>query len=109
MNIVYDGIILPPYHKTTHKDLDHIYPKSKLDGYSDQKINSYGNFRYINNIINKIKSDKDPLTYFENLPKDNLLINHLVDKNLLCEEQYDSFIVDRQKRIKDKVKAFLGI
>jgi hypothetical protein len=108
MNIVYKGIILPPYQRTTHKDLDHIYPKSKLDGYSDEKINTYGNFRFIDNVINKIKSDKDPSTYFKNLPEDILLKEHLVDKKLLFKDQYDSFIVDRQQRIRDKVNMFLA-
>jgi len=107
MNIVYKGILLPLYQRTTHKDLDHIYPKSKLEGFSDEAINTYGNCRYINNIINKIKSDEDPLTYFKSLPQEALLKDHFVDKSLLSKDQYNSFIADRKQRIRDEVNSFL--
>lgn len=107
MNIVYKGLVLPPYQRTTHKDLDHIYPKSKLEGFGEELINSYGNFRYISNIINKIKTDEDPLVYFENQLADILLKEHLVDKKLLSKEEYGSFVADRQQRIKAEVKEFL--
>lgn len=107
MNIVYQGIILPPYQKSTHKDLDHIFPKSKLSTYKEEEVNFFPNYRYIDNIINKIKSDSDPWVYFKNMSDHTLLADHLVNKSLLSADQYSTFILDRKLRIITKVKEFL--
>ncbi|MPQ23567.1 DUF262 domain-containing protein [Bacillus paralicheniformis] len=98
------------------KEYHHIFPKNFLKGkgYKTNEINSLCNFCFLPSSSNKLISDKKPSIYFESIvPKDKL--HQIIESNLLpidydiyLKNDFNAFITQRAKLIKDRILDFTG-
>jgi hypothetical protein len=108
MNILEGGSLLPEGRRQTRPEYDHIFPRSKLAGrYTDEQINDYANFRLLSEILNKSKSDADPLTYFAGHA--DVMDRYLIPAKYLDYDHFPEFLVARRALIWERVRRFLGL
>ncbi len=94
--------------KGNEPHIDHIFPKSKLRGYSATDVNHIGNYRFIGASDNLRKRAEDPSSYFARLKSANVdIARHLLvqkfsdDPTLLVPANYATFREERTKLIFD--------
>lgn len=109
MNILEGGRRLPEGKRTRPPEIDHIFPKSKLEnfGISEDQRNHFANFRLIQPMDNNWKRAQDPETYFAQNP--SALNYYLIPKEYLKYDQYSLFLSERREKIWDKVNQFFGM
>ncbi|MFC2066777.1 DUF262 domain-containing protein [Chloroflexota bacterium] len=100
---------------------DHIFPKSKLDRFfqnmletSQRKkvINEISNMAFMTKKGNIIKKDEDPKIYFPRVNKtygDNVFKQQQIPfkEELLTYDKYDDFLSERAKRLANNINRFL--
>lgn len=106
-----------------NNDKDHLFPKSFKFGFGSNKfINSILNMSWMSEDTNrKIKRFKKPSVYVKEFIKEkyqneeefkNILKTHLINEighDCLLSDDFEKFIVEREKSIKDKLKSILEI
>jgi hypothetical protein len=109
MNILEGGRRLPEGRRTRPPEIDHIFPKSKLDslGIAEDQRNHFANFRLIQPIDNNWKRAQDPDAYFAQNP--GALKYYLIPKEYLTYDQYPQFLSNRREKIWEKVNQFFGM
>ena len=106
-----------------NNDKDHLFPKSFKFGFGSSKhINSILNMSWMSDDTNrKIKRFKKPSVYVKEFIKDkyqnenefkNILNTHLINErsyDCLLTDDFEKFLVEREKSIKDKLKTILEV
>jgi hypothetical protein len=94
--------------KGNEPHIDHIFPKSKLRGYSAADVNHIGNYRFVGASDNLRKRAEDPSSYFARLKSANVdIARHLLvqkfsdDPSLLTITNYPTFRQERTKLVFD--------
>ncbi len=113
LNIIQGGVSEIPKKRGWSLERDHIFPRSILEdkGFSEDLINSVGNFRYINKTRNILKSNDLPEENTDFYGSDNPTLKDLFMKarDNLTEETFGNFVQKRKELIMSKVNEFLGV
>ena len=109
MNILEGGRRLPEGKRTRPLEIDHIFPKSKLEslGFPEDQRNHYANFRLILPLDNNWKRAQDPAQYFKQNP--GALKYYLIPRDCLDYDKYPEFLQKRRKEIWKKINQFFGM
>lgn len=100
---------------TRLQDIDHVHPKSLLEGiYDYQKIHRIENYQLLDVGTNRGIKNAKPLKQWicEDVDnKDLYLKKHLIpiDEELWSVENYEKFLIERRKLIKEKIKRVLSV
>ena len=112
LNIIQGGVFEIPKKRGWSLERDHIFPRSILEkkGFTEDLINSVGNFRYINKTRNILKSNVLPEENTEFYGSDEWALKELFMKarDNLTEETFKNFVQKRKELIMSKVNEFLG-
>lgn len=109
MNLIEGRSLLPEGRRRHRPEYDHIFPQSRLRdrGVPDDRIDHFANLRLISKQENIWKRDKDPKEYFAANPSS--LDKYLVPESLLEYDDFDAFLIERRRRIWDRVRTRLGV
>ena len=112
LNIIHGGVFEIPKKRGWSLERDHIFPRSILEkkGFTEDLINSVGNFRYINKTRNILKSNALPEENTEFYGSDEWTLKELFMKarDNLTEETFKNFAQKRKELIMSKANEFLG-
>jgi len=100
-------------------DIHHIFPKEYCikQGYPADKYDSIANKTPILGSTNKMIRDNPPSVYLATIQNktgcasvdvDDFLKSHFADANLCRADNFDAFVVDRAKKILDKIESLTG-
>jgi hypothetical protein len=95
---------------TRKQDVDHVHSKKKLmlAGYDESKINNIFNYQLLYYKTNRGKNDMKLKDWIEKSVenKKDYLNEHLIpdDETLWIEENYEAFLIAREKLIMEKIK-----
>ena len=100
-------------------DVHHIFPKKycKKRGFNADAVDSVANRTPISSDTNKIIGGNAPSKYMEKIADqsghsdakvDAILEHHFIDATLCRTDDFDAFIVDRAKKILDKIEELTG-
>jgi hypothetical protein len=106
LNLIYrptGGVNFKPLITENEPEMDHIFPKSKLQklNFDKSMINNIANFRYVSDKENRDKTDEDPDVWFENLKDAASLSIHLIpaNKDLWKLTEYPKFLDARGNEV----------
>jgi len=95
---------------TNQPEIDHIFPRSVLieKGFDLQEINDLGNLWILPRGVNRNKSAKRPVEFFEDIDE-SALQAALIDRNLLDYRSFRAFVRGRKERITEKLQEITGL
>jgi hypothetical protein len=94
------------------RDIDHIHPQSRLEGFRAEKVHSIANYQLLDIETNRDKKRAKPLAvWLDNFVSDSpsYLTRHLIptDEALWLEENFDQFVKIRAEMLVAKVQEFI--